>query len=371
MAAGAAVLAGGLWLALRQNAVDKGGTGGATPATPAAAAAAQRVLRISGQTSARRFATIMVPVFAGPDSGRDLVLMKSADAGALVRKGDIVAEFDPQSLRDHIDDLNDTVQAAENDVEKKRADQDVEWESLQQRLRVAKSDLDKAGLELKAAEVKTNIERELLKLAFDEAQAAYRELSKDAASKKIADRAELRMLEITAERHKVHRGNHARDLARFTMRAPMDGLVVMLQSWRGGEMRQIQQGDQVFPGQQFMKIVDPTSMQVEAWVSQADVSRFRVGQVANIGLDAFPEARFEGRIYSIGAIAVKGIWETYYIRNIAVRIAIEGSDKRLIPDLSAWAQVRRPDAQVETQAALSPSSSSVWPTGKLSPAPNQ
>ncbi|HVX66547.1 MAG TPA: efflux RND transporter periplasmic adaptor subunit [Bryobacteraceae bacterium] len=370
-AAGAAVLAGGLWLALRQNPADKGGTGGATPATQATAAPVQRVLRISGQTSARRFATIMVPVFAGPDSGRDLVLMNCAPAGAMVKQGDIVAEFDPQSLRDHIDDLTDTVQAAENDVEKKRADQDVEWETLQQRLRVAKSDLDKAALELKAAEVKTNIERELLKLSFDEAQAAYRELSKDAASKKIADRAELRMLEITAERHKVHRGNHARDLARFTMRAPMSGLVVMLQSWRGGEMRQIQQGDQVYPGQQFMKIVDPTSMQVEAWVSQADANRFRVGQTANIGLDAFPEARFQGKVYSIGAIAVKGIWETYYIRNIAVRIAIEGSDSRLIPDLSAWAQVRRPDGQIETQAALSPTSSKVWPTGKLSPAPNQ
>ena len=132
------------------------------------------------------------------------------------------------------------------------------------------------------------------------------------------------MLEITAQRHKVHRGNHARDLARFTMRAPMDGLVVMLQAWRGGEMRQIQQGDQVYPGQQFMKIVDPSSMQLEASVSQADANRFRVGQTADIGLDAFPDAHFRGRVYSIGALAVKGIWETYYIRNIAVRITIEG-----------------------------------------------
>ncbi len=369
---GAGALACGLWLLLRSKPTDTTGTGGPAPVAQSGTAPAEPSLRLSGQTSARRFATIMVPQFAGPDSGRDLVLMKSAKPGALVKKGELVAQFDPQSLRDHIDDMNDTVQAAENDVKKKRADQEVEWESLQQRLRVAKAERDKALLELKAAEVKTDIERELLKLSADEAEAAYQELSKDIAAKKEADRAELRMLEITAKRHGVHRGNHVRDLARFTMRAPMDGLVVMLQAWRGGEMRQVQEGDQVYPGQQFMKIVDPSSMEVEAWVSQADANRFRVGQTAQIGLDAFPDARFRGRIYSIGAIAVKGIWETYYIRNIAVRIAIEGRDERLIPDLSAWAHIERGQAsEPVAQAGFSPNSSKVWPTGKFSPAPSQ
>jgi membrane fusion protein (multidrug efflux system) len=147
------------------------------------------------------------------------------------------------------------------------------------------------------------------------------------------------MVEITAARHKLHLANHVHDLVRFTMRAPMEGLVVMLQMWSGGEMRQIQVGDQVEPGRQFMKIVDPSSMQLDALVSQADSSQFRVGQTASIGLDAFPELQFHGRIYSIGALAVKGIWDTYYIRNIPVKVVIEGRDNRLIPDLSAWAHI--------------------------------
>ncbi len=338
--AAVAILGGALYLLLRQGQkTDTTGTATTTPTAAVTASPLERVVRISGQTSARRFETIMVPVFAGPDSGRDLTLMKVAKAGSYVKKGDLVAEFDPQSLRDHIDDLNDTVQQAENDIEKKKADQEVEWESLQQSLRVAKAEVDKARLDMQAAEVKTDIERELLKLAVDESEGAYKELQRDLANRKAAEKAVLRMLEITAQRQKVHRGNHVRDLKKFTMRASMDGLVVMLQTWRGGEMRQIQEGDQVYPGQQFMKIVDPSSMQLEGTVSQADSSQFRIGQTATIGLDAFPELRFKGRIYSIGALAVKGIWETYYIRNIPVRILIEGRDDRLIPDLSAWAHV--------------------------------
>ena len=335
----AGILGAAIFLLLRNRQTDTTGTTGFVKTAEVASGPIERVLRISGQTSARNFATIMVPVFRGPDSGNDLTLMKSSKPGSFVKKGDKVAEFDPQSLRDHIDDLNDTVQQAENDIEKKKADQEVSWETLQQSLRVAKADRDKARLEFKAAEVKTDIERELLKLAVDEAESAYTQLLKDVDNTKVGYQAEIRMLEITAQRHKIHRGNHAHDLERFTMRTPMDGLVVMLQMWRGGEMRQIQEGDQVYPGQQFMKIVDPSSMQLDAVVSQADSSQFRIGQQASIGLDAFPDLEFHGRIYSIGALAVKGIWDTYYIRNIPVKIAIDGRDSHLIPDLSAWAHI--------------------------------
>jgi HlyD family secretion protein len=353
--AGAAILGGAVYLLSRSKAVDKTGFGGFVSTAQVTAGPIERVVRIAGQTSARNFATVMVPVFRGPDSGRDLTLMKAAKPGSFVKKGDVVAEFDPQSLRDHIDDVNDTVQQAENDIKKKKADQEVEWETLQQSLRVAKADLDKARLEYRTAEVKTDIERELLKLDVSEAEEAYGELQRDLANKKASDRAELRMVEITTARQKLHLGNHVHDLGRFMMRAPMDGLVVMLQMWSGGEMRQIQVGDQVEPGRQFMKIVDPSSMQLDALVSQADSSQFRVGQTASIGLDAFPELQFRGKIYSIGALAVKGIWDTYYIRNIAVKIAIEGRNDRLIPDLSAWAHIpvdRQEHALVVPAAAV-------------------
>jgi HlyD family secretion protein len=335
----AGLLGAALYLLLKPGSATQVGSADLVRTAGVTSGPLARVVRVAGQTSARNFASIMVPVFRGPDSGRDLTLMKVAKAGSFVKKGDAVAELDAQALKDHIDDVNDQVAQAENDVLKKKAEQDVEWESLQQSLRVAKADRDKTKLDFSAAEVKTEVERELLKLAADEAEAAYKELQGDLANKKAADRAEVRILQITVQKQQIHRNNHVGDLKKFTMKAPMDGLVVMSQTFRGGEMKQIQEGDQVYPGMQFMKIVDTRSMQMEASVSQADASELRVGQVATVGLDAFPGLQFSGKIYSIGAMAVKGMWDTYYIRNVPVRIAIGGSDSRLIPDLSAWAHV--------------------------------
>jgi multidrug efflux pump subunit AcrA (membrane-fusion protein) len=331
------LLAGGLYLLRRAGEPIKTGGVAPAPAVRVAQGPVERVLRLSGQTSARRFASIMVPTFRGPDSGRELTLLNLAKAGSFVKKGELIAELDGQNLKDHIDDVTDLVQQADNDILKKKAEQEVEWETLQQSLRVARSDSEKARLDLRTAEVKTPIERELLQLNDEEAAAAYKQQQADLADKKIADRAEIRILEITAQRQRIHLTNHSNDLKRFTIHAPMDGLVVMLETRHGNDRQQFQLGDQVHPGEPFMKIVDTSSMQVEALVSQADSSELRIGQSASIGLDAFPGLQFRGRIYSMGAMAVKGVWDTYYIRNVPVRIHIDGSDPRLIPDLSAWA----------------------------------
>ncbi len=334
------LLGGALYLMLKPSQATRTGSADLVRSVRATAGTLDRIVRVAGQTSARNYATIMVPVFRGPDSGRNLTLTKVAAAGTFVRKGDIVAEMDAQTLKDHLDDVEDMVQQADNNVLKKKAEQDVERESMQQNLRVAKADLDKAKLELAAGEVRTVIERELLKLSADEADAAYKQLQRDVAFKNAADAAELEILQIAVRRQNIHLNNHQSDLRRFEMKAPMDGLVVMTQTFRQGQTTQVQLGDQVRPGQPFMKIVDTSSMQVEALVSQADSSDFRVGQQATIGLDAFPGLQFPGKVYSIGALAVKGMWDTYYIRNVPVRITIDGRDARLIPDLSAWAHIR-------------------------------
>jgi HlyD family secretion protein len=297
------------------------------------------VLRVSGQTAAKNYVNVNAPLLRGPDSRGSLVLLDLAKSGSFVKKGQLIARLDAQTAQDHIEDVNDTVAQATNDIEKRKAEQKLEWETMQQTLRVSKASYEKAKLDYSAAEVKVDLERELLKLSMDEAEARYKQQLKDVAFRRISQGAELRILEITLERHKAHVGRHVHDLVRYTIKAPMDGLVVMATVFRGGEMMQIQQGDQVWPGQQILKVVDTKNMQVEASVSQADSGDLRVTQFAKIGLDAFPDAHFSGKVYSIGALAVGGWRQNYYVRAVPVRLQIQGDDPRLIPDLSAHGDI--------------------------------
>jgi multidrug efflux pump subunit AcrA (membrane-fusion protein) len=307
----------------------------------AARGTVERSVRLTGQTSARVFVNVVAPKQTGPDQNSDLILVKLANSGSIVKKGDLIAEIDAQALRDHVQDIDDTVRQAKADIVKRKAEQTAEWTTLQQTLRVAKADLEKARLDAKTTPLLTDIERELLQLSVEEADARYQQLQKDVALRKQSNDAELKILELTAERHERHHNRHLNDLTRFAMHAPIDGLAVMQTIWRDGDMGQVRQGDRVRPGQLFMKVVDPTSMQVEAFANQAESGDLRVGKKAEITLDAFPDAHFTGQVYSIGALATTSGWrQNYYIRRVPLRVSIDGQDARLIPDLSAAADVQ-------------------------------
>lgn len=311
----------------------------------------QVITRVSGQTSARNFVNIIAPRLNGPEM-RTLILIKSAKPGSMVRKGDLIAQIDGQALQDHIDDIEDTIRAADADVKKRRAEQAVEFETLQQTLRVAKAELDKARLEYGAAEVRTAIDRELLKLDLDEAEAKYQQAQQDIGSKKSSQMAEIRVLELTSERHKRHHDRHAADLQKLTMRAPLNGLAVMQSVFRGAEFGQVQEGDQLYPGMPFMKIVDPASMQLEANMNQAESSSFRINQPATLRIDAFPGLTLPAHTYSIGALAASNGRNGYFIRTLPIRLKIDGADPRLIPDLSASGDVVLEQAERTLQVPL-------------------
>jgi HlyD family secretion protein len=297
------------------------------------------VLRVGGQTGARNFAVITAPRLQGPESRRGLLLMSVVDPGTTVRKGDVIGEIDGEAARDHIEEVQSTVNVSLLDIQKRQAEQGVETETLAQTLRVAKAEADKAQLDASAAEVRSVVDRELLQLSAEEAQAQHKQLQTEIGFQRAGHGADLAILKITTRRHELHRDRHINDLGKFTIRAPMPGLVVMQQIWRGGQFNQVKQGDQLMPGQTFAKVVDTSSMQVESMLNQAESSKVRLGMKARVGLDAFPDLIFEGQVATIGALATRGWQENYYIRSIPMLVSIEGSHPRLIPDLSAWAEI--------------------------------
>ncbi len=305
----------------------------------AALGSIQQSARVTGVTTARNFANITAPKLTGPEGNRPMTILQMAPNGSMVRKGQVVIQIDGQGLADHIDDLATTVEQAQGDIDKRKAEQALDMENLSQNVRVAKSELDKVRLEVKAKELRTPLDQELLQLSVEEADAKYTQLGKEVEMKKVAQAAELRILLLTSERHLRHMNRHKMDLRKFTVAATMDGMAVVQNTFRGGEFDAIKVGDVVYPGQLAMKVVDPKTMQVEGNINQAQVSQFRIGETATISLDAFPGMKFKGKLYSVGALAVAGGRQQSFIRTIPIRVAIEGYDPKLIPDLSAAADV--------------------------------
>lgn len=298
-------------------------------------------IRVEGATAALRGVIVVAPRLNMPESGREMAILSLPPSGAMVREGELVVEFDSQSLRDHIDDVRDMVNDRENQLAKRKVELEVASEALNQRFLVAKAALDKARLDLRTLAVRSAIQAQLMQLAAEEAEANLERLNQERDLLAESQRANLRGVEILRDLEVQHINRHLKDLPRHTIKAPMDGLAILSTTrQRGGEEVTIRVGDPVRPGQPIVRVVDPTSLEIQAPVNQTDAARFEVGQTAVVGFDAYPGSFFEGRVTNIGAIANRpGGRDQYYLRTVPVRIQVINTDNRILPDMSGWADV--------------------------------
>jgi multidrug resistance efflux pump len=293
----------------------------------------------------------------GPSGGRGggefgLVLQEVAKSGSMAKKGDVVAEFDRQFVLTRLDDYRASVVQAEASLRKQKAQLEVTRKAHEQQVTAAKGAVDKADLDLKTTPVRSAIDSERLRLALEEAQAKHKQLLAEVKFVEISEGSQIRNAEIELDKSKVELQRAEANADRMISKAPIDGLVVMMQTFRGGEFGQIQQGDQVFSGQPFMQIVDLRSMVINAMVNQADVEALRIGQKARVRFDAYPDLELPAKVFSIGAMTKPGGFRANFMKEIPVRLRLEKMDSRVIPDLTVSADVIV--AQEEQAAAVAP-----------------
>jgi len=268
-----------------------------------------------------------------------LVLQRVADPGSRVRKGDVVAEFDRQRQLLRLDDYRDSVVQLEASVEKLKADLKVAAEAHDLLVLVRKSDMAKTQLDLKTRVVRSAIDSERLQLFAEEATAAYKQALGEIKDFKEGQRAQLRAAEIDRDQARIELQRATNNVDRMLLKTPIDGIVVMQSIFRGGDWGQVRAGDQVYAGMQFMTIVDPSSMVVNASINQADSEMLRLGMKARVHLDAYPDLALSATVIGIGAMTKAGGFRASYVREIPVRLKLNDMDPRVIPDLTASADI--------------------------------
>jgi multidrug resistance efflux pump len=210
-------------------------------------------------------------------------------------------------------------------------------------LRVCKATLEKARQDARATEVKPAYQQEYLQLAVKEAQLEFDEVTRQIPLTDERQSADLMVYQLSYQYQVRHLQRHMDDLSHCKVRSPMNGMVVMQTVYRGGEMNQIKVGDRLSPGQPFMRVVDPRSMQLDASMSQAESEMLHLGQHATVQFDAFPGLVVDGHVASVGAMAYNARRINYWVRRVAVRVALEDAGDDVIPDLTASADIRVAD----------------------------
>ncbi|MGH9710763.1 MAG: hypothetical protein ACRD37_09460, partial [Candidatus Acidiferrales bacterium] len=238
-----------------------------------------RVLRLTGTTEAVRSRPVLAPRLEGAQLG-SMVVTKLAPAGAHVKKGELLVEFDRQAqIKDSLD-KKAAYQDLVDQVEEKRAAEDAARAKDETELKHAEDDLTKAQLEVTKQYIVSRIDAEKNQETLQEADQTLKQLRQTFQLKREAAAADIHVLEIQRDRARGTMLYAQGNAEKMTIRSPMDGIVVLNTIWLGGRMGEVQEGDEVRPGVPFMKVIDPAEMNVRVEVNQEDTPGLRVGQAA-------------------------------------------------------------------------------------------
>jgi HlyD family secretion protein len=323
------VLVSGVIFLIRQRSNRTRGESETSVSAPVAA----QVLRLKGTTEAIQSRAILAPMLSGQQVG-SLTITRLLTAGSRVKRGDLLVEFDRQAqVRDFLDkqaEYNKLV----GQVSEQQAKEDIARAKDETEVHQAESDLKSAELEIQKVELLSRIDVEKAQQNLEQAKATLTQLKETFTLKRNAARAAIRILEIQRDRTRGIMQNAQTNAELMQIRSPLDGVVVLNTIWKNGRMGEAQEGDQVRAGVPFMQVVDPSSMQVQVLVNQEDVLSLQIGQPAKVRVDAYPDLELAGRFEQISPIGRGGSFSSK-VRTFTATFSIQGSDARLMPDLSA------------------------------------
>ena len=267
-----------------------------------------------------------------------LVITKLVPSGSHVKQGSLLVEFDRQAEFKNFLNRQAEFRDFDEQIKKKQAEQAAARAKDESELKQAENAVEMARLETLKNEISSRIDAEKNQQNLEEAEANVKQLRETFELKREAAHAELRVLEI--QRDGAHNAMlYAQTNAeKMVIRSPVDGLSVLNLTWKETRMEEVREGEQVSAGVPIMQVVNPAAMRVRSRVNQVDIPYLQLGQPVQATLDAYPDLVLPGKVEQISPVSgASGFSQR--VRNCVVTFSIQGTDPRLMPDLSAAVDV--------------------------------
>lgn len=294
---------------------------------------------VTGELRANHTITLTAP----PVGGGALQITRLSHTGAVVKKGDIVIEFDPSEQLYKLEQNRSELLQADQEIAKARADAAVLAAQDKVALLKARFDVRRAELDVQKNELVSAIDGKKNQLALEQAQRVLAELEQDIQSHTASGQATIYLAQEKRNKAKLAMDQAQQNIDKMHVTATMDGLVSIEKNreasggffFEGMTLPDYRAGDQVQPGSGIAEVIDSREMEVISKIDEHDRSNVKTGQSAEIEFDALPGHVFRGTVKNVGGMSMRQFWEEQLGGKFNVSIQLSKADSRLRPGLTA------------------------------------
>lgn len=295
-------------------------------------------LSLRGDTEARRSVTISAPYRAG-----SLQILQIVSSGAKVKAGAVLVRFDATTLRQTLAQDENALKSSEADIEQSRAQARLKEEQDLTNVLKARYGVQSAQLDASKQEILSRIDGEESKLKLSDARQQLAETEAQERADRISDAADVQSKEGERDKALFALRQDERGLRELTLRAPIDGIVTLLETnWQGplSSPLPFRPGDRAWPGAPIAELPDLSTLDISARVDEAERGLLLTGQPATVRVDAVPDREFTGRVKDISTLASMDFSAGWpFPRNFKVMVFLDRSDPRLRPGMVAAVRV--------------------------------
>jgi multidrug efflux pump subunit AcrA (membrane-fusion protein) len=272
-------------------------------------------------------------------------IVKIAESGRPIRKGDVVVEFDAAQQEQNLLERNTTVRTVDSEIVQTKASHRMVDEQDSMNKMTAQYNLERAKLDASKAEVVSAIEGAKSRIDVGLSQGELKQVDTVLSAHKVTQGADLERLQQRKDKT-VRDVERARGyLGKMVLVAPQDGIVNLLPNFRaqgnfGSAPPPFKEGDRAWTGAAIAEIPDLSNMRIELKLEEVDRGRLQIGQKVRVRVDAISDREMEAELDWISPIATvnfrgAGMGE----KTFPARATLKQLDPRLRPGMSATAEV--------------------------------
>jgi len=252
------------------------------------------------------------------------------DEGTEVKKGEWIATLDRSELMNKIQDSQLEVDQKMSQYTQTRLDTTLQMRQSRDELINLEYGIEEKQIVLNQSKFEPPATIKQNEINLDKAKRAFTQASENYSIKQEQNTA--KMQEVSANLRKEQ--NELRALTslmgEFTIIAPEDGMLIYRKGWDGKPMKEgstISAWDPVVA-----TLPDLAIMISKTYVNEVDVRKIKVGQVVELGLDAFPDKQFSGEVIKVANVGEQR--PNSDAKVFQVNIQIDGRDDLLRPSMT-------------------------------------
>jgi HlyD family secretion protein len=296
-------------------------------------------VRTRGDIKSARSLVMKAPQVPG------LRIVRLAQAGRPVKKGDVVVEFDGSQQDQFVISRTTQVRAADGDIVQTKATQKIDDEADSMSKMSSEYDLERSKLDASKAEVLSAIEGEKNRIQVGVSEGSLQTVKASINAHQVGHEADLSRLNQRKDKAVRDLNTAQGYLGMMQLKAPIDGIVNVLPNFRsqgsfGQATPPFKEGDNAWTGAEIAEIPDLSQMYVDLKLEEVDRGKLKLGQSVRIRVDAIPDREFTATldwISPIAALVFKG--GATAEKTFPARATITKLDERLRPGMSASTEI--------------------------------